>query len=170
MASGEGTAKSFWHSLPGFMTGAAALVTAVGTLVTFLVRGGGDAGNGPTTPAGNIASPAGTVASVAAVRVTGVTLRAEPADGTGPCPVTIRFAGTITVDGPGSVAYTFDRADGGTVPTRLLEFDAAGTKEVSIARKLAGKPGAKASGWYAVRIIQPAHRVSERAQWVHTCA
>jgi serine/threonine protein kinase/Flp pilus assembly protein TadD len=65
-----------------------------------------------------------------ALRVTAVSLRADPDHYTGPAPAIIQFRGRITTNGPRTVRYTFLRSDGTRGPAFTLTFEKAGVKEV----------------------------------------
>ncbi len=70
----------------------------------------------------------GESASKPTTNVTAITLHSVP-NYTGPCPVNIRLAGSITVDGPGKVFYQF--GVGKMEPGDTVTFTAAGAKTVS---------------------------------------
>lgn len=61
-------------------------------------------------------------------KVTALTLQ-KIGNYTGPCPAHIKMAGTITVDGPGTVFYQFGA--GNMEPGETITFGAAGTKTVN---------------------------------------
>jgi WD40 repeat protein/predicted chitinase/cytoskeletal protein RodZ len=62
-------------------------------------------------------------------------LKAEPSEYTGKCPVTVKFTGTISVEGgSGTVKYKFVSNDGAPTLPQELSFDGPGSKEVSITR------------------------------------
>src|SRR4051794_31259569 len=88
-------------------------------------------------------------------RVASVTLEPLPQFYEGPCPATIRFEGNITVNGPGTVRYTFLRSDGATSPVYTLEFKEEGTQPVSTTWRLGGEARPQFSEWVSVKIISP---------------
>ncbi|MBM4040742.1 MAG: hypothetical protein FJ290_19735 [Planctomycetes bacterium] len=90
-----------------------------------------------------------------------VSLAADPAVHPGPLPATVRFLGTIAVDQPGEVRYTFMRHDGTTERERVLRFDAPGSREVASQVTL-DRPG---TGWQVLRIVAPVALDSERAAY-----
>jgi hypothetical protein len=49
-SNGNGSGKPFWTTLPGILTGIAALITAVGGVYVALNRPGSNGGNGGETP------------------------------------------------------------------------------------------------------------------------
>ena len=107
-----------------------------------------------------------------AARVTEVVLRSDDARLAGTCPVTVRFSGHITSDGPGTVTYTFTRSDGASGPTRTLEFKEAGTQPVSTTWTLGdAQSPASYEGWQALRVLSPNELESSRAagSFVLTC-
>src|SRR4051812_37887491 len=85
-------------------------------------------------------------------RVASVTLEPSPEFYEGPCPATIRFDGNITVNGPGTVRYTFLRSDGATSPVNTLEFKSEGTRPVSTTWSLGGASRPQFSGWVSIKI------------------
>ena len=97
--------------------------------------------------------------------VTGVTLRAERLPMTSPCPTTVDFRGTITMNGAGNVRYTFERSDGATGPVRALYFAAAGTKEVSTTWTL----GRDYTGYQKLKVISPNRVESTEARFNLNC-
>src|SRR5678815_93533 len=88
--------------------------------------------------------------------VTGVGLKVDNAVGTGPCPVTLKFTGYITTDGPGTDQYAFTRSDGASGPVQTIDFKSAGTQSVSTAWTLGdAKSLPSYEGWQAVKIVSP---------------
>jgi hypothetical protein len=104
-----------------------------------------------------------------AFQVTGASLSAAPTAYEGCCPTTIKFSGKITVNGRGTVQYTFTRSDGATGPTHSLTFDAAGTKDVSTSWTLGGASLPTYSGWQAIKIVSPNPMESSRAAFRLAC-
>jgi photosystem II stability/assembly factor-like uncharacterized protein len=92
------------------------------------------------------------------------TLRAEPADYSGPCPGTIHFAGEITGT-VSDVAYTFVRSDGATGPVEKVSL-ASGKAAVSTTWTLST---ASYSGWQALKIVSPLELTSNQAEFRFTC-
>ena len=82
-------------------------------------------------------------------------LKADQFENVGQCPVTVKFTGYITTNGPGTVKYTFTRNDGATAPVFTLDFDAAGTKTVSTTWTLGGPGLMEYSGWQRIKILSP---------------
>ena len=82
-------------------------------------------------------------------------LKPEQVQNVGQCPVTVKFTGYITTNGPGTVKYTFTRNDGATAPVFALEFDAAGTKPVNTTWTLGGPGLMEYSGWQRLKILSP---------------
>src|SRR4051812_13105578 len=96
-------------------------------------------------------------------RVTEVFLKADDARQGGQCPVTVRFTGYITTDGPGPVTYTFTRSDGATGPVQTLDFKAAGTQSVSTTWTLGDATTLPSyEGWQAVKVLSPNEVESSR--------
>jgi hypothetical protein len=61
-------------------------------------------------------------APAAAITVTSATAVAQPASFSGPCPISFTLVGTITVDGPGTVAYRWQRLSPATGYTETVTF------------------------------------------------
>jgi hypothetical protein len=89
--------------------------------------------------------------SASAASVIGVSLRAERLALTNRCPTTVDFRGSITMNGRGTVKYTFERSDGATAPIYTLFFPSAGTKYVSTSWTL----GRSYSGFQKLKVIAP---------------
>ncbi len=87
--------------------------------------------------------------------VTDAGLKADDAKVSGPCPVTIKFGGYITANGPGQVQYQFTRSDGATGPTVILDFKGAGTQYVITTWTLGGQGLNSFEGWQAIKILTP---------------
>lgn len=101
-----------------------------------------------------------------AFQVISATLAASPAAYNGPCPVTIRFTGRITVRGRGTVRYTFARSDGATGPVRTLTFNGGSVQTVQTTWTLSHP---SFSGWQSLRILAPNPVESNRAFFRETC-
>ena len=103
--------------------------------------------------------------NASASRVVGVSLRAERLAMTNRCPTTVDFRGTITMDGRGTVRYTFERSDGATGPIHTLYFASAGTKEVSTTWTI----GRSYSGYQKLRVISPNRMESAESRFNLNC-
>jgi hypothetical protein len=103
------------------------------------------------------------------LRVLEVSLVADPADYTGRCPTTIRFQGTIRVQGHGRVSYSFPRSDGGRGPAETIEVDSASPAAVETYWMLGRQPANPHEGWQALQIVAPQPMTSERAAFRITC-
>src|SRR5215210_3492944 len=90
--------------------------------------------------------------AASSLRVMSATLAASPEVYDGPCPVTIKFSGTITVKGKGPVKYTFVRSDGATAPVFTLDFAADETKHVDTTWTLSPP---RFGEWVAIKILSP---------------
>jgi hypothetical protein len=74
----------------------------------------------------------------------------------GTCPIKVVFNGYITVDGPGTVAYTFTRSDGATAPIYKIEFQQAGSQSVTTDWTLGDEHTLPVyAGWQAIKILSP---------------
>lgn len=84
---------------------------------------------------------------------------------TGKCPYPMRFDGSISASGPGTIEYQFVGDGGYEGPKKTLKFDRAGTSEFGWTRQMrlsdsgqtlgAGgdAPGSDISGWMALTVI-----------------
>lgn len=86
-----------------------------------------------------------------------------------PCPVKLSFSGTITVNGPAEVRYTWVSFDGGTWPERTINFRAAGTQKVGEVWTL-GAPGQNKTGWLQLKVISPNTFLSRQDRFIVNCA
>ncbi len=101
--------------------------------------------------------------------VTAASLSSSPEKYQGQCPVTIKFSGEITLNGEGTVRYTFIRSDGAMGPVETLYFDSAGTKTVSTVWTLGGPGLTTYDGWQAIKILSPNVMESEKASFAFRC-
>ncbi len=174
-----GDKQSFWTTLPGIFTGLAALIGAIATLLVTLnqmgvigghgERGSGD-GSAPVADGGKPATatppPPEPAPANNTFRVVELTLRADPFNYKGRCPVTIRFTGRISVaGGGGTVSYKFLRSDGASAPVQTLRFAAPGSKKVSTSWRL----GKSYKGWQAIQIYDPKEQQSRQARFRIVC-
>ncbi len=114
--------------------------------------------------------------SLGAFSVANVTLAAKPEQYEGKCPVTIKFTGTITVQGrSGTVKYKFVRSDGSESLPQELVFDGPGTKSVSETRDVIGvrvphtRTLLATEGWDEIVILDPREVTSSRANFTVRC-
>jgi len=98
-------------------------------------------------------------------RVVRASLRAERLGLINRCPTTVDFRGAITMSGPGSVRYTFERSDGATAPIYALHFTEAGTQEVSTSWTL----GRSYSGYEKLVVLSPNRFESPEARFNLNC-
>src|SRR5258705_508251 len=102
-------------------------------------------------------------AGARAFEVTEAFLKADSAENDGPCPVTVRFSGYISVNGPGTVKYTFTRSDGATGPVEVLTFKAAGAQMVATTWTLGDSIRLPFyTGWQAIKVLSPNELESSR--------
>ncbi len=97
-------------------------------------------------------------------KVTNVTANAVPPSYTGPGPTTINFVAAITVAGPCTVTYKWERSDGVIGLQQTLVFSAAGAQQVSDTWTLGGGPGTGIV-WERVSILTPLPMLSNKAQF-----
>lgn len=88
---------------------------------------------------------------------------------TGECPKKFEFEGTIEVDAPTSITYTWLRSDGATAPEETLEFEAAGTQTVTTSWTLGGGGTTYEGLWQQLKIIAPTEVLSNQASFDLTC-
>jgi hypothetical protein len=88
-------------------------------------------------------------------KVTQAVLKADVNYVSGKCPVTVAFTGTITVNAPGIVKYTFLRSDGADAPIHTLDFKQAETQTVTTSWTLGGKALPEFKGWKRLKILSP---------------
>ncbi len=161
--------KEFWSTLPGILTGSAAILGAVASLLGILYqlhvigpRPQLPIASFPRSEVSKPSLPSGTF------RIVEMTLRSDPFDYSGPCPVEITFRGRISVaGGGGTVSYKFLRSDGGSAPLQTLVFAGPGSKDVTHTWNWS-EPGSF-SGWEAVKTFDPEERESVKADFRITC-
>jgi len=104
--------------------------------------------------------------ATAAFAVSGVTAGVEPVNFTGSCPKTFSCSAIITVNGPGTVTYRWERSDGLASSTQTAVFAAAGSQMVTTGwpRESSG------SYWVRVRTLSPNEVVSNQANFTLNCS
>jgi hypothetical protein len=96
-------------------------------------------------------------------------LRADPFNYVGACPVTITFSGRISVvGGSGTISYKFLRNDGASAPIQTLNFVGPGSQDISETWQI-GASGMNYSGWEAIQIFDPQEMTSDRANFKIQC-
>jgi len=123
-----------------------------------------------------LALPAAAQPNVAAAappaRVIGAKLEAQPRVYKGPCPVVIKFVGSIETAGPSAVKYVFDRNDGG-IDTIDRHFTAAAPFHQPVETTWTlGAAGMHYAGWEQIRIELPTASAgfkSNKAEFEITC-
>ncbi len=104
-----------------------------------------------------------------AFQVTSVTASAQPQRYSGPCPTTVRFTGTITATGSGTVTYAWQRSDGATSGKETLTFAASGTQTVTESWSLGGPSLPSFSGWEQLVVLAPQSLTSNQATFTVSC-
>ncbi len=111
-------------------------------------------------------------AAVPAARVIGAKLEAQPRTYKGPCPVVIKFTGSIETAGPSAVKYVFDRNDGG-IDTADRHFTSVAPFHQPVETTWTlGAPGMHYAGWEQIRIELPTASAgfkSNKAEFEITC-
>ena len=103
--------------------------------------------------------------------VTGLNLKANSRETSGPCPINVGFSGFITVNGPGEVRYKFIRSDaelGGQ--EFILKFKEAGTQPVVTSWSIGGDGRPSFAGWEAIQILSPNSQESNHALFNIACS
>ncbi len=84
----------------------------------------------------------------------------------GPCPRTVTFSATMSVNGgPVTVVYRWERSDGATGPTQSLYFGASSAQVIGDSWTL----GTSYSGWERVHVLSPNDTYSNQASFALTC-
>jgi len=102
-------------------------------------------------------------------RVIEVSLAADPADYSGPCPTIFRFHGKIRVEGRGRVTYRFQRSDHPTTPIHEVDVGSASVVPVETEWHLGRQPERPFEGWQTLEVLTPRSLTSERATFRMTC-
>ena len=105
------------------------------------------------------------VSGMPSFTVTGVTASADPPSFSGACPTSFYSQAVITVNGPGTVTYRWERSDGGAESTQSVNFSSAGSQAVSTWWQV------DTSGYYWVRVhvFTPGDIVSNQANFTLNC-
>jgi hypothetical protein len=98
-------------------------------------------------------------------------LEADPVQYVGHCPTTVKFYGTITVNGPGNVLYTFQRSDGSYVAEPKLVYFDAGSHAVQLSWKVGNyyAPTRVYDEWVEISVSEPSVLTSNKARFSITC-
>ena len=131
---------------------------------------------GPSGPpsAGAVQSTAPTASGPAApIHVTGLVLRADPAESIGTCPVKVTFSATITADGRGNVAYRWRSSDGDVSPVEAVAFAGPGSLIVSSSWTVDASKVPTHAGWSSIEVVDAAPGAppptAEPAAFTFTC-
>ena len=136
-----------------------------------------------TAPASASAAPAASPAATArpstpasppALRVTGLEVKADPADHIGACPIEIAFSAHISVAGSGTVSYKWISSDGDASEVKTLTFPGTGSQDVTSTWTVNRDTVPTHAGWSSIDIISPASAAansspSAQAAFVFTC-
>ena len=98
--------------------------------------------------------------------VTGVTASADPPFFSGACPTTVNFYATITVNGPGTVTYNWERSDGALSRIASLTFGGPGSQTANTSWPL----DETGSYWKRVHVYTPNEIISNQASFTLSCA
>jgi hypothetical protein len=97
--------------------------------------------------------------------VTNVTASADPPSFSGQCPKTFNFSAVITVTGPGTVTYAWERSDGTIAPAESINFTGPGAQTVSNSWQL----GAAGPYWQRIHIFTPNEMMSNQVNVTLNC-
>jgi len=130
---------AFWTSLPGLMTGAAALIAAVVGLYQVLHNGGSPSNSNSSSdgqvvapPQNQTSAPPAGQAPSAGFKIDDLTIPNNNQPGSDqpvPCPQTLTFQGIIKVSGSGTVKYRWTIGDQTRGPY-ALSFPHGGARNV----------------------------------------
>lgn len=109
----------------------------------------------------------GAVTFTAYENTVSATASVSPTSYTGICPAVFTFTGVITSSAPGPVTYTWDRSDGATSPSIILNFSAPGSQTVTTTWTLS--PTTPFNGWERVHVLTPNAVLSNQASFTLTC-
>ncbi|MCX7838539.1 MAG: hypothetical protein N2559_03660 [Anaerolineae bacterium] len=99
--------------------------------------------------------------------VTSAILNISPIIYTGACPATFYFTGTITMNGPGTVVYRWERSDGTAKPSQTLTFATAGSQIIT--DSWSGITTTLRSGWQRIHVGSPNEVYSNQATFTNNC-
>jgi hypothetical protein len=97
--------------------------------------------------------------------VTGVTASVNPPSFTGECPTMLFAQAVITVNGPGTVTYRWERSDGNSEPMETVNFASAGSQTVNSLWQV----NSSGSYWVRVHVFSPNEISSNQASFTLTC-
>ena len=112
--------------------------------------------------------PPGTIppTPMPAFAVSGVTASVDPTSWSSACPKEFTFSAQITVNGPGTVEYIWERSDpGASAGSQSLTFASAGTQTVNSTWQLSEE----GTFWKQLHIISPQDITSNQAQFTLSC-
>lgn len=104
-------------------------------------------------------------------RATKAYLEADPVEYVGHCPTTVKFYGTVSVNGPGGVIYSFQRSDGQYVAEPKIDYYDAGSHPVQFSWKVGNYYAATRvyNEWAQISVAQPNKLLSNKAKFSVTC-
>jgi hypothetical protein len=98
--------------------------------------------------------------------VTSVTVSADQPFFSGACPTTVNFYATITVNGPGTITYNWERSDGALSRIASLTFGGPGSQTANTSWPL----DETGSYWKRVHVYKPNEMLSNQANFTLSCA
>jgi len=119
--------------------------------------------SGASTPS---PTPPVPVPSPPSFAVTSVTVSADPPFFSGACPTTVNFYATITVNGPGTITYNWERSDGALSRIASLTFGGPGSQTANTSWPL----DETGSYWKRVHVYTPNEIISNQASFTLSCA
>ena len=118
--------------------------------------------SGASTPS---PTPPVPVPSPPSFAVTSVTVSADPPFFSGACPTTANFYATITVNGPGTITYNWERSDGALSRIASLTFGGPGSQTANTSWPL----DETGSYWKRVHVYTPNEIISNQASFTLSC-
>ncbi|OQY91979.1 MAG: hypothetical protein B6D41_08670 [Chloroflexi bacterium UTCFX4] len=86
------------------------------------------------------------------------------------CPVTFVFQATLRANVAGSARYRWEYSDGRVSNDKRVDFNNAGTVEISATWDFSGRQEIHYNGWAQVRVLEPRETLSNQAQFRLDCA
>ena len=104
------------------------------------------------------------------IAVSNAVVTVDPSTVTVACPYTtsFTFTGYITINGPGSVSYRWERSDGTSGSTQTINFTGSGTQTVNDNWTISSTTGF--TGWEKLHILSPNDLSSNQGVFVITCS
>jgi hypothetical protein len=99
--------------------------------------------------------------------VTSANVIVNPLTYSGACPATFHFTGTITMNGPGTVTYRWERSEGTLKTPQVLTFSTAGSQ--TVADQWASPPVSPTITWELIHVHLPNDLLSNQRTFTNSC-